>query len=285
MALFLTLGFAVACWIVGGQLIASANRNVPAPPAALGLESTRISSKSGSELATWFANVQNSKATIVLLHPVRSNRVAMLDRAKFFLSRNYSVVMIDFQAHGESLGDHITAGYLEKHDVKAAVAFARRQIEKSGNPDQALVAVGWSLGGASALMASPLDVDAMILESVFPTIETAIRNRVAMRLGPLSKIVAPCLLAQLPLRLGFCANDLRPIDQTSDVDCPVMFFFGDKDKHTSLEESVWLFDTTDAPKDFVIFAKANHTDLFEFDPELYQTKTVQFINNCHEKLP
>ena len=56
----------------------------------------------------------------------------------------------------------------------------------------------------------PLRVDALVLESVSPTLEEAIDNRLAIRPGPLGPPLAPLLTAQLRPRLGgFLARHLR----------------------------------------------------------------------------
>ena len=57
------------------------------------------------------------------MHGVRSNRLQMLDRARFLNKFGYSVLLFDFQAHGESIGDHITFGYLESLDANAGYSY------------------------------------------------------------------------------------------------------------------------------------------------------------------
>jgi alpha/beta superfamily hydrolase len=59
-------------------------------------------------------------------------------------ANGFSILMIDFQVHGESPGEHITIGYLEQYDVKAAVGFARKL-----HPNESVGMLGISLGGAS----------------------------------------------------------------------------------------------------------------------------------------
>lgn len=109
----------------------------------------------------------------------------------------YSVVMIDLQAHGESFGTQSTIGHLEKHDARAAVEFSRNQ-----HPNESIGVIGVSLDGAYALLASPRGIDALIIESVYPDIESAVNNRVAARPGLLASIPAWLLLMQLEPRLG-----------------------------------------------------------------------------------
>ena len=269
----LGIAFVVAVWIVGGRLVESANRTVGAPPEDFLCETIFIESESGSKLAAWYAPHPVSTATVILLHPVRSDRRAMLDRARFLADQDYDVLLIDMQAHGESPGENITNGHREKLDVAAAVDFVKRR-----HPDHRIGIDGWSLGGAATLLAVPLGVDAIVIESVYPTISEAAYNRVAIRLGPLNHLVAPALLCQLKPRLGVSLSDLRPIDFVSRVGCPLLVLAGDADAHTPLEETQRMFAEAEEPKQLVVFENAAHEDLMAFDRELYETEVGEFFD-------
>ena len=266
------IAFVVAVWIVGGRLVAPANRTVGLPPEDFPCESITIESESGSKLAAWYVPDSASTATVILLHPVRSDRRSMLDRARFLAKQGYDVLLIDMQAHGESPGEHITSGHREKLDVAAAVDFV-----KGRHPDHRIGIDGWSLGGAATLLAVPLGVDAIVLESVYPTISEAVYDRVEIRLGPLKHLVAPALLCQLKPRLGIAPSDLRPIDFVSRVGCPLLVLAGDADVHTPLEETQRMFAEAEEPKRLVVFENAAHEDLMAFDQKLYETEVGGFF--------
>ena len=99
-----------------------------------------------------------AEATIVLLHPLDGHRRAMLKRLDLMTAAGYSVLSIDFQACGMSPGESITMGYLEALDAEAAVAYARTR-----QPTHKIGIIGWSLGGAAALLAKDLQADAVVL--------------------------------------------------------------------------------------------------------------------------
>ena len=138
--------------------------------------------------------------------------------------------------------------------------------------------VGRSLGGAASLLASPLNIDALVLESVYPTITEAIHNRVSMRFGVLHHILAPALLVQLQPRLGVSPSQLRPIDHIQDVGCPVLVASGDCDQHTTWAETQRLFGAARKPKQLALFEGAAHTDLLTYDRNKYQT-IIDFLNS------
>ena len=262
----------LASWFIGGALVAPANRTVGDPPSDFPATSIQIESESGTTLAGWHLPLSNSNATAILLHPIRGDRRAMLSRAKLLRQHAYSTLLIDLQAHGESVGQNITVGHLEQHDVSAAVEYIR-----SSNPNQKIAIVGRSLGGASAVFANP-GVDLIVLESVYPTVSEAVHNRVQMRMGFLHHIIAPLLLVQLNPRLGISPHELRPIVELENVKCPILIASGDCDEHTTIAETNRMFDAANEPKQLVVFRDAEHVDLLAYDPSKYENEIIGYMN-------
>ncbi|HEY3567424.1 MAG TPA: alpha/beta fold hydrolase [Thermoanaerobaculia bacterium] len=243
------------------------------PPPDLHAEAVEIPSASGSRLRGWLCRMPGSRGVVILMHGVRANRLSMVRRARLFRDHGYSVLLFDFQAHGESPGEHITFGHLESRDARAALDFVHREL-----PGQPVAAVGSSLGGAAAVLADPpLDLDALVLESVYPTIEEATRERLRIRLGPLGPPLAPLLLAQLKPRLGISPSTLRPIDHISQVRCPVFVISGTADQHTTPAQAKALFARAPDPKRLWLVPGAAHVDLDRFAGAEYERRVLEFL--------
>lgn len=266
------VGVLIASWFIGGALIAPANSTIGNPPTDFPAINVQIESDSGTTLAGWHLPLPNAKVTAILLHPLRSNRRSMLSRARALQRNGYSTLLVDLQAHGESIGENITVGHLEKHDVRAAVKFVR-----DADPNQKIAIIGWSLGGAATVLASP-DVDVIVLESVYPTVTEAVHNRIQMRLGFLHHVVAPLLLVQLNPRLSVSPDQLRPIDYLREIKCPVLIASGDCDQHTTFSETNRMFDAANEPKKLTIFKGAEHIDLYAYDPAKYESEIIGYVN-------
>lgn len=263
----------IAAWFVAGALVAPSPRPIGDPPHELNATRFRLNSDSGSLISGWHTQPNASHGVIVLLHGIRGSRLSMLDRARILHDVGYATVMIDFQAHGESPGDALTVGYREQHDVCAAVEYARRQ-----HPGEPIGVIGVSLGGAAALLASPLDIDALVLESVYPNLRDAIHNRVAAQLGPFSAIPAELLLIQMKPRLGFWPEELRPIDHLLGIGCPVCIASGTEDRHTTEAETRRMFSAAPEPKELCFFEGAAHVDLFQHNPTQYRDRVIRFLD-------
>ena len=263
----------VGCWIMAGVLTAPINRVVGPPPLDFPSETIELQTDNG-KVAGWYsppAASSSSHSTVLLLHPNGGDRRDMLSRAKLIRAAGFTTLLIDLPAHGESMGSHVSAGYFEKSAVCQAVQFIRRRT-----PEHKIVILGRSLGGAAAVLASP-DVDALVLEAVYPTIADAVHNRVELRLGPIHYVIAPLLLMQMEFRLGIDKRHLRPVDQINQIRCPVLIVAGDLDERTTAEETQQLFAAANAPKKLALFSGAAHQDLLAYDSEKYKTEVLGFL--------
>jgi uncharacterized protein len=262
---------------VGLFLSAPARAIVGAAPAGLAVEAVSIASGSGATLQGWFVPGRPGAGAVVLMHGVHANRLAMLRRARLFNVEGFAVLLFDFQAHGESTGARITFGHREGQDAAAAVAYMRARL-----PSERVGVIGSSLGGAAALLApQPLDVDALVLESVYSDIGSAIENRMIAVLGPIGAVAAPPITALfklvLPPFLGASAADLRPIDRIANVRAPILVAGGMVDDRTTVVETRMLFARANEPKRLWVVPRARHVDLEGFAPDEYREHVLAFM--------
>jgi uncharacterized protein len=213
------------------------------------------------------------KGAVLLLHGMGGDRSSMLRRALFLHALGYSVLTIDFQAHGESLGEHITVGDLESRDVVAASEYLHRVL-----PGERVGAIGVSLGAAAIVLAQkPLRLSAVVLESMYPTIEEALDDRMIMTLGSWGVVCTPFLTVQLKPRLGIYASRLRPIDSIARIGAPLLLIHGIADRHTKIEEARREFAAAAEPKTMWEVPGAAHVDLHAFVGAEYERRIDAFF--------
>lgn len=260
-------------WYMGGKLSATANQSIGAPPEMLAATAVSFPSESGSAIHGWFSRGTTGQGAVLLLHGVRSDRRSMVSRALFLHQLGYSVLLIDLQAHGESPGQRITLGHLESRDVIAAREFLRAHL-----PQERVAAIGVSLGAASiTLTGGKAAFDAIVLESMYPTIVQAIEDRLRLRLGEPGTLLAPLLTLQLQPRLGIDVDQLRPIDRVDSLHAPVLLIHGTLDQHTLIDEARTVFAQAAEPKELWEIAGAAHVDLHRFARDAYERRVGEFI--------
>lgn len=273
---------AIICAMSLGWLLAHpVQTRIGNPPADLDAEPVTFASDSNATVHGWWCPIQNAKGVVLLLPGIRANRLSMVERARFLRRAGYSVLLIDFQATGETKGDHITFGWKESQDVLAAIDFIRQT-----DATAPVAIIGSSLGGVAALLATPpMKIEALVLEGVYPTIEIATRNRMENYLGVFGRALTPLLVSQLQWRLGVSASQLRPVDHIGNVDCPLFIISGENDKNTRPTDTRILAERAKNPKQVWFVPNAGHVDLHRAARQEYETRVLAFLSTMAKTSP
>lgn len=252
----------------------TAPANAPTlPPRDLSVQPLSLSSASGATLGAWFLPGVPGAGAVLLLHGVRSNKQSMLGRARFLKSLGLSVLLVDLQAHGESAGERITFGHREARDVEAATV---RLMQLA--PGERIGALGVSLGAAAMALARTKEpYSAVVLESLYATLEDALDARLRLHAGPIGPCFAPLLLAQLGPRLGVPTRALRPIDHVGEFAAPVLLVHGETDRHTPIAEARRVYAAIQAPKSIYVVPGAAHIDLHAYAGLAYEVRIGSFL--------
>lgn len=261
----------VGVWRVGSMLIAREPRQVLAVPADLPFETVKLEQAGAPGLAGWVADRKGSCGAIVLLHGRGANRLAVVQRAKLLFNVGYSVVLFDLSGHGESGGTVQGFGYTERQDAARILTYARQRF-----PGQKLGALGSSLGAASLVFATPGTLaDAYVLEQLYATLRETTAWR--MPFTVLRGLQADVLLAQMPVRLGFSADDVRPVDRVGRIGRPLILLAGTVDPFIDRGQVTALQDAA-AGAELVWFKGAGHVDLLRFDQSRYMNAVLPFLS-------
>ena len=261
---------AAAVWALGGALTAVDPHPVRLPGS--GYEDVLLRAAPDQLVAGSFLPGRDHGA-VLLLHGIHGDRRAMADRARFLHAQGYAVMLIDLPGQGASTAAHVTFGLREADGVRAALAELRRRA-----PGQRIGVIGTSLGAAALVLCRDCGpVDAVVLESMYPTIEDAVADRLRIRLGPAGGPLSALLLWQLPVRLGIAPDELRPVERIGALGAPVLIAAGSEDRHTTLPETRRLYAAAAAPKDLWIVDGAAHVNLHAFAPAEYERRIGGFL--------
>lgn len=263
----------LALFAIGPLLTAPAPTAVGTLSADFPVESVEIPAANGSTVQGWLVRGKPGGGAVLLLHSMRSNRLEMLSRARFLKDQGYSVLFIDLQAHGETAGDHITFGLREAENAEASVAYLRRIF-----PAERIGAIGASLGAAAIVLAKQnLKLDAVILESLHPTIEEAVNNRLKLHFGEYGSILLPLVLWQLSFYLDTAPEQLSPVTRINDLNSPVLFISGTHDAHTTQAETERLYAAARFPKELWIVPGAWHFNMHSYAGREYEQHVSDFL--------
>jgi alpha-beta hydrolase superfamily lysophospholipase len=269
LAVLVLVGAAIV-WAIGSKLIAVEPR--PVALSGPGFEDVELHAAPDQRVVgSWLAG--RGRGAVLLLHGIHGDRRDMADRARFLNAQGYAVLLIDLPGQGASTASFVTFGLREADGVRAALEELRRRA-----PGQRIGVIGVSLGAASLVLCRDCPpVDAVVLESMYPTIEEAVANRLRMRLGPVGGPLSALLLWQLPLRLSIRPDALHPIKYVGQVKAPVLIAAGSADLHTTLSETQRLYEAAAQPKALWVVEGAAHVNLHAYAREEYERRIGAFL--------
>jgi fermentation-respiration switch protein FrsA (DUF1100 family) len=164
-------------------------------------------------------------------------------------------------------------GDLESWDVVAAVDYLKHTL-----PDERIGVIAVSMGAAAVVLAKrPLALNAVVLESMYPTIEEALSDRMKDAFGAWGPTLTQLLVLQLRPRLGISPSRLHPIDNIAHIGAPVLLIHGAEDHLTTLAEAKRVFAAAAEPKTFWIVPGAGHVDMHYFAPAEYESRVSRFL--------
>lgn len=266
----ITLGI----FAIGALLTAPAPTAVGTLSADFPVESVQILAPNESTVHGWLVLGQPGGGVVLLAHSMRSNRLEMLSRARFLRNQGYSALFIDLQAHGETAGEKITFGLRESENIEASIAFLRKTF-----PAERIGAIGVSLGAAAIVLAKhDLKLNAVILESLHPTIEEAVDNRLKLHFGNYGSVLLPLMLSQLSLYLDTSTDALSPITRINNLNAPLLIISGTDDAHTTQLETERLYAAARAPKELWIVPGARHFNMHAYAGREYEQRISAFLS-------
>jgi dipeptidyl aminopeptidase/acylaminoacyl peptidase len=206
----------------------------------------------GLLLRGWYAPSMN-RAAVVLAHGYASNRGQLLPEARVLMRAGYGVLVFDFRAQGESEGDHLSFGDLERRDVRAAIDFVAAQ------PDVAVGRVGtlgFSAGSAPVALVSADDqrVRAVVVESTSTSVADALLDW-SGRLGWLRAAPALVLLRASGIDVAAIRTD-RAVARLSPRS--LLLIHGDQEPETLQARMRQLYDAASMPKRLLVVRGAAH---------------------------
>lgn len=265
----------VLLFAIGAVLTSPAPTTVSALSVDFPVESVQIPNREQVIVHGWLVHGEPGGGVVLLAHSMRSNRVEILSRARFLRNKGYSVLLIDLQGHGETIGDKITFGLKEAENIEVSVDFLRQRF-----PRERIGAIGTSLGAAAIVLAKKnLKLDAVILESLHPTLEEAVENRLKLHFGDYGSVLLPLMLWQLSLNLNIAIDELNPITRIDRLNAPILLISGTHDAHTTQSETERLYAAARVPKELWIVPGAKHFNMHTYAGREYEYRVDDFLSH------
>jgi len=246
-------------------------------PDVFGLEYERVefTTEDSIVLKGWFVPASDPKATIILLHGFGTDKSDLLEIALFLLRENFSVLLFDFRAHGESGGKHCSLGFFEKLDLMAAVQFLKNRGESW------IGTMGLSMGGTVALLeaASNTDIYATVSEGAYLSFRSAVRDFAkAYYHSPEFPFIPPAVWAA-GKRLGIKPGALDLSLYVGKISPrPILIIHSKDDREIKLRNALTIYKSANEPKELWLVDKAGHLGAYAVEKREYERRVIVFFN-------
>jgi len=251
-------------------------------PSEYGLEYTDISfpSRDGLTLKGWWLETQADAPAVVMVHGSTRNRAEpperMMGMAKALVNGGFNVLTFDMRGHGESEGEHVSAGLYERNDLMGAVDYIR-QCGITGK----IGVLGFSMGAATCLMTTPEceEIDAAVTDGAYADIVSIVESEFASR-SDLPGFFLPIILFMTKTLYDVDFTAIKPIEAVKDITVPVFIIHGGLDSMVPVDHAYRLAAACRNPDSQLwVVPEAEHCEGYIERPEEYVEKVLSFFND------
>lgn len=204
-----------------------------------------------------------------------SNYIAMTD---YFLKQGYAVLLPDARAHGESEGEYIGFGCLDRKD---ALGWINWLIKECGEEVSVLLH-GTSMGGATVLMASGLELPPNVKGIVSDCGFTSPKEVFTHVLNHMYHLPAfPAIQGAdfLNRKLaGYGMDECNAKYEVRKAKVPILFIHGSADTFVPCSMCHEIYDNCASPKRKLIVEGAAHAESYYKDMEAYEKALSEFAD-------
>lgn len=232
--------------------------------------------------ATYFPSIDENaskKRAVICFHGYTSQGMKdYIGLSGYYLKKGYAMLLPDARAHGESEGEYVGFGCLDRKDALMWIDWI---IEQCGE-DVEIILHGTSMGGATVLMASSLDLPPQVKGIVSDCGFTSPKEVFTHVLGSMYHLPAFPVIPGADIlnkRLaGYGMDECNAKREVRNAKVPILFIHGSNDTFVPCSMCHELYDSCTAPKKKLIVEGAAHAESYYKAPEEYEKTLEEFFS-------
>ena len=220
---------------------------------------------------------QQTDKWVIILHGYRASTESVLPIGEQFSKKGYNVLIPSMRACGESDGEYLGMGWLEKEDLKNWI-----KLIIDENKDARIILHGSSMGAATVLMASgeelPSNVKYIIADSGYTSVWDIFASEAKARFNLPEFPVLNMFEIVAKRKAKYDIKEASALEQVKKSKTPILFIHGSNDDFVPEYMCEKLFDAAGCEKEKLIINGAGHTDGKYREPETYYNKIFEWVN-------
>lgn len=240
-------------------------------------ETIHLMSHDGLKLQGYYVSRPNAAFTFVILHGYHGNAFRMSQYAKtFYETFPCNLFLPDLRGHGQSEGNLVGYGWLDREDVKDWVSLLHQR-----QPDQPIVLFGLSMGGGTvnflADQALP-GVQALVEDCGYSTLYRELdyqcRKRKHVPLWPFYW----GLNSEIKKKAGYRILEADGLKAVSRAKYPMLFIHGLDDEVVPSQMVFDLYNACTSEKQLFFVKNTGHGDALKNSPRAYLETLHEFLS-------
>lgn len=198
----------------------------------------------------------------------------------YYLKNGFAMLLPDARAHGDSGGDYIGFGCLDRKDALVWIDFIVQELGE----DVEIVLHGTSMGGATVLMASGLDlppqVKGIISDCGFTSPKEVFTHALhSMYRLPAFPVIPAADIINKKLA-GYGMDECNAKREVANAKVPILFIHGSNDTFVPVRMCDEIYECCASPKKKLIVEGAAHAESYYKDMAGYEEAMTEFFDDA-----
>ena len=219
---------------------------------------------------------EKSDLWAVVIHGYTGRKEHMVNYALYYAEHGFNVLLPDMRGHGESEGDYIGMGWLDRKDVLKWI-----ELITDENKDAVITLHGVSMGGATVMMTAgeelPGNVKAIVEDCGYTSVWDIFSDELKYLFGLPAFPFLNTASVIARLRAGYSFEEASALEQVRKAKLPILFIHGSEDNFVHTEMVYRVYDACTADKELYVAEGAGHGGAVYVDPDVYFGRISAFF--------
>ena len=233
--------------------------------------------------ATYFPAIDedaNKRKIVIGFHGYTSKGMSdYVGLSGYYLKKGFAMLLPDARAHGESEGEYIGFGCLDRKDALVWINWAIQELGE----EVEIVLHGISMGGSTVLMASGLDlpeqVKGIVSDCAFTSPKEVFTHALhSMYHLPAFPVIQGADMVNKKLA-GYGMDECNAKREVAKAKVPILFIHGTNDTFVPYQMCHEIYDCCASPKKMLAVEGAAHGESYCKDTEKYEQALDEFFED------